>query len=322
MEAKNGRGRGAGNLFFHCFHHITNLHVCFLSFPIAHFSCRLDNIKNKIEEKDALILREKLKRRADVARAVDKRKAMEKTLEDLHEWVDELHGELLHAKASARTSAKLLKSEKTKVAKLNTVAVRRLELLKNMKDRLDTVKSDLVEESQQRAALERMRTIQLEIKKERPVGRRGGAKRWPVHIVLLICEMLVNGTNPTAVPANIQTSCAAFTGVEAEELPSVNFVRECRVVLQNLNETLSAFRLGNATSWHQAFTDGTTRRQIAFQNLVIALLEDGDLDPVIVSSCMYVENETSEQCVQSIIETVSQTHVLFLMLKSNVCSHK
>jgi len=208
----------------------------------------LDNTKNKIEEKDALILREKLKRRADVARAVDKRKAMEKTLEDLHEWVDELHGELLDAKASARTSAKLLKSEKTKVAKLNTVAVRRLELLKNMKDRLDTVKSDLVEESQQRAALERMRTIQLEIKKERPVGRRGGAKRWPVHILLLICEML---------------------------------------------------------SWHQAFTDGTTRRQIAFQNLVIALLEDGNLDPVIVSSSMYVENETSERCVQSILETVS-----------------
>ena len=74
----------------------------------------------------------------------------------------------------------------------------------------ESLKSDLIEESQQRAALERMRTIQLEIKKERPVGRRGGAKRWPVDIVLLICEMLVNGTNPTAVPANIQTSCAAF----------------------------------------------------------------------------------------------------------------
>ena len=51
----------------------------------------MDNIKKKIEEKDTLIFREKLKRRADVARAVDKRKAMEKTLEDLHEWVDELH---------------------------------------------------------------------------------------------------------------------------------------------------------------------------------------------------------------------------------------
>ena len=38
---------------------------------------------------------------------------------------------------------------------------------------------------------------------------------------------------------------------------------------------------------------------------VIALMEDGDLDPVIVSSCMFVENETAEICVKSIIETVS-----------------
>ena len=65
--------------------------------------------------------------------------------------------------------------------------------------------------------------------------------------------------------------------------------------------------MGNADTWHQVFTDGTTRRQIAFQNLVIALMEEegADLDPVIVSSCMYVENETSEKCVLSIIETVS-----------------
>ena len=71
--------------------------------------------------------------------------------------------------------------------------------------------------------------------------------------------MLVNGTNPSSVPDNIQTSCAVFTGVEADELPLVNFVRECRIVLQNLNETLSELRLGSADTWHQVFTDGTAR---------------------------------------------------------------
>ena len=115
----------------------------------------------------------------------------------------------------------------------------------------------------------------------------------------------MNGTHPTAVPNNIQSLCALFTGVEATEIPSVTSVRQFRVVLQNLNETLFAFRLGNDDSWHQVFTDGTTRRLISFQNLVISLMEDGDLDPVIFSPCMYVENETSERCVQSIIETVS-----------------
>ena len=89
--------------------------------------------------------------------------------------------------------------------------------------------------------------------KERTIGRQVGGKRWPVHIVLLICEILVNGTHPSTVPANIETSCASFTGVEADELTSVNFVRECRIVLQNLNKTLSALRLGSADTWHYVF---------------------------------------------------------------------
>ena len=88
-------------------------------------------------------------------------------------------------------------------------------------------------------------------------------------------------------------------------MPSVNFVRECRIVLQNLNETLSALQLGSADTWHQVFIDGTARQQIAMQNLVVALMEDGHLDAVIVSSCRYVENETLEICVESIVETVS-----------------
>ena len=82
----------------------------------------------------------------------------------------------------------------------------------------------------------------------------------------------MNGTHPTAVLANIQSLCALFAGVEANEIPSVTFVRQCRVVLHNLNEILSDFRLDNADSWHQVFTDGTTRWQIAFQNSVIALM--------------------------------------------------
>ena len=121
---------------------------------------------------------------------------------------------------------------------------------------------------------------------------------------ILICELLVNGTPPSAISANIQTTSAAFTGAEASELPSVSFIRHCRTVLQNLNETLAALRLGNADNWHQLFTNGTTRRQIAFQNLVIALMEDGKLDPVIVSSCMILKDETSETQVKSIVDMV------------------
>ena len=190
--------------------------------------------------------------------------------------------------------------------KKESMAAKRLSMLKELNYSLREAKDMLADESHEREALERMQTIKLEIKRQRSVGRRGGSGKWPVHIVLLICELLVNGTPPSAVPANIQTSSAAFTGAEASELPSVKFVRQCRTVLQNLNETLAALRLGNASTWHQLFTDGTTRRQIAFQNLVIALMEDGDLDPVIVSSCMILEDETSETHVKSIADMVRQ----------------
>ena len=208
----------------------------------------------------------------------------------LYECVDELHVELSEAKSRVKEARKDTSYHKKKLNKANTVAAKRLDLLKSLKTSLNETKDELEDESHTHAALERMSTIQINIKKERPVGRPGGSKRWTVYIVLLICGMLVNGTHPTSVPANIQSSCALFTGVEATEMPCVNSVRQCRLVLQYLNETLSAFRLGNTDSWHQFFTDGTKRRQIAFQNIVIALMEDGDLDLVIVSQCMYVEN--------------------------------
>ena len=109
-----------------------------------------------------------------------------------------------------------MKLEHRKLSKVKTVSAKQLEYLKSLKVSLNEVKEDLVDESHQRAALERMRTNHIEIKKERPVGRQGGVNRWSVHIVVLIFEMLVNGTHPSAVPDNIQMSCAAFTGVEAD----------------------------------------------------------------------------------------------------------
>ena len=91
-----------------------------------------------------------------------------------------------------------------------------------------------------------MQTIKVEIKRQRSVGQRGGSGKWPVHIVLLICELLVNGTPPSDVHVTIHTTSAAFTGAKASELQSVIFVRQCQTVFQNRNETLAALRLGNA----------------------------------------------------------------------------
>ena len=116
-----------------------------------------------------------------------------------------------------------------------------------------------------------MITIRLQIEREINIGRQGGSLRWPVHIVVLICEIIVNGTPPSVILYNAQTTSAAITGNEVNELPSLDYVCKCRVVVQNLNKVLSDLRLGKADHWHHIFTDRNTRRQNKFQNLVIGL---------------------------------------------------
>jgi hypothetical protein len=63
----------------------------------------------------------------------------------------------------------------------------------------------------------------------------------------MICELLINGMAPTAVPSTIQSIYETLVYDESpEELPSVNFVRECRVVVGIIGETMVAIKLGRA----------------------------------------------------------------------------
>ena len=64
---------------------------------------------------------------------VEKRKAVEETVDRLYEWVDELHVELSEAKSRVKEARKDTASHQTKLNKANTVAVKRLDLLKSLK---------------------------------------------------------------------------------------------------------------------------------------------------------------------------------------------
>ena len=175
-----------------------------------------------------------------------------------------------------------------------------------MRVRVTVLTDILADKSHQRVALECLCAVRIEIKRQRVVGRngKGGAGQWPVRIVLLICELLVNGTSPRAVPTNIRSVSETITGQPVAHSPSVNFVRQCRVVVQNLNEMLAAFCLGNAKKWRQIFTDGTSRRQVAFQNLVIGVLNGDEFESIIASSYIFLENEISEEQVEGIKKKV------------------
>ena len=78
-------------------------------------------------------------------------------------------------------------------------------------------------------------------------------------------------------------------------------------IVQVIGETIAAIKLASVERWDQLWTDATTRRQCPFQALIIGLMDTKkNLDPVIVSSCIFLEDESAETTVESILAKVSE----------------
>ena len=106
-------------------------------------------------------------------------------------------------------------------------------------------------------------------------NRKGGASSWLLFVWELILEQLVNGTPPTSVNSNIVSFIQRFSPQTIiKELPSIWTIRRGRTVLLVIVQTLAAYRLARAKKWGQLHTDGTGRRQIALQDLVLSIEED------------------------------------------------
>ena len=72
-----------------------------------------------------------------------------------------------------------------------------------------------------------------------------------------------------------------------------------------IGETLVAMKRADASQWDQLWTDATTRRQVPFTALIIGMLdEDGKIDPVVVSSCIFMDNEMAETQSAGIVNKV------------------
>ena len=164
----------------------------------------------------------------------------------------------------------------------------------------------------------------FQFKKERKIGQRGGSSKWPIPVVQIVIEQSVNGSPPTSIRCNIVSFAAlAIPNSNITELPGLSFIRECRVAINIIGETLTAYRLAKATKWEQVFTDGTSRRQISLQNLVIALLDDEIMKPLILSSSIISEDETSENQVKAILAKVRLfVIVLYHLYIAHICQTK
>ena len=128
------------------------------------------------------------------------------------------------------------------------------------------------------------------------IGTRGGNAKWLLWMVQLVLELLVNGTPPSSIPANILSHVAIMNpNTTVKEVPSVSWIRRCRTILRIIGETLASYRLAKAEDWKQLFTDGTSRRQSAIQNLIIGIKEDNILQNIALSSSIILKGETSEE---------------------------
>ena len=79
-------------------------------------------MQERIDQKDELILEEKKKRRATVAKEVERRKAVEQMLDDLYKWVGELHDKIETEKKKARAARKDTKAAELAKAKADTLS--------------------------------------------------------------------------------------------------------------------------------------------------------------------------------------------------------
>ena len=169
--------------------------------------------KNKQQLEDKLY-EHKSKRRKEISEESSKHKELEREIHELNEWVLELDEERKKACVKERQATK-------KLQRSNALAHGRLLKLRqegqtrrDTEDELVGVAKELhrTKEELQIAStlLESSSETKRHMKKEwedSGSGKRtrGGSRRSPTWVVLMICELLVNGTAPTAIPSNIQT---------------------------------------------------------------------------------------------------------------------
>jgi len=104
-------------------------------------------------------------------------------------------------------------------------------------------------------------------------GRRGGAI-WPLWVTEVCCELLASGSSPSAIPSSILTLFATLYGEEPQKIPSLNYDRQCRVLVQIISETIKAMKLAVCPHWAEISFDAMTRRQVPFLAVVISLMGD------------------------------------------------
>ena len=136
-----------------------------------------------------------------------------------------------------------------------------------------------------------------------------GTSMWPLYIYELVKEYIVNGAPPSSINGNIIAHIRTFSpSTIIEDFPSIWTIWRTRTVLLIIVQTLAAYWLGKCPKWEQLFTDGTSRRQSSFADLAISIKEDEDdiYTPLLLSSSIYPEDESSETVMRALVDTIQE----------------
>ena len=102
-----------------------------------------------------------------------------------------------------------------------------------------------------------------------------------------------------------------ITDVDPKEVPSVSSIRQCRTVVQIVVENIAVWKLADADSWRDIFTEARSCQMCEFKALVVGLMdEDWLMELVIVSFCIFLKNETSQTTFDTMLDKV----IIFLMI--------
>ncbi len=225
----------------------------------------------------------------------------------------------------------LSKTYDDKVPALKATAQKRLDRNKNLKEKISALKDELevthedmqsqldqarqdicvlqeqlhqkIEECEEFELMTQLAGEDLMQLRCHKLKKIGNPKSWDPIVTQLVIEMLAHQTPPSCVSANI-LSVVKLLMPEApiiEELPSIRFIRNCRTVSLHLSKTLAAYEIAKQDIFLQLFTDGTTRRQTEFQNLVIGILTSSGYRRVALDSCIISEEHNAESVTASIL---------------------
>ena len=288
-----------------------------------------EDLVDQVDSANAKFVSEKKRSRSLVQQEFDRSTKQESKLRDQIYELETLNFNLTEV---TKTASKEKQFYRRRFLLKKKLADKRLKRTRSLKKENKQLTYDLIEfekrQAAQDAVLEKYTQLlqghlskEKQMKKYRNRGQKGGAAVWEDWVVLLIIELLVLGVPVKAIPGSIMTVYSTLYGKAPDEVPSATYIRRCRSVVQVVGETLAAWRLAESENWLQIFSDATSRRQCAFQALIVGLMtEDGELDPVIVSSCIFLEDESARTTFDSIIEKVSTVGV-GVYLKTNFFLH-